>query len=121
MFARVKAALSSKSMLATRSGGIRFRMYSCAEEIRRLLGSFQTIDPDESIAARDVAHSAPYSCAGRTATTVSWRNMRTTRSVNIVATVDATASESLRKGRGMEDYAGLVDALIKTFPSENHS
>src|SRR5205807_730069 len=46
MFARVKNALSSKSMLATRSGGIRFLMYSCAEEMRSREGSFQTIDPE---------------------------------------------------------------------------
>src|SRR5467141_1352013 len=50
MFARVKKAVSSKSMLATRSGGMRFLSYSCAEEIRRLLGSFQIIDPELSIA-----------------------------------------------------------------------
>src|SRR5256885_6358536 len=50
MFARVNKALSSKSMLATRSGGIRFRMYSCAEEIRRRLGSFQIIEPELSMA-----------------------------------------------------------------------
>src|SRR2546426_12683429 len=60
---------------------------------------------NESIAARDVAHSVPYSCAGRTETTVNWRKRRTTMSANIVATEDATASESLRKGSGLEDYA----------------
>src|SRR5467141_235683 len=199
MFARVKKAVSSKSMLATRSGGMRFLSYSCAEEIRRLLGSFQIIDPElsiaritswstwvtsavksfgtnwkdrdmavplagsnrrlpglgmangevasvpsgigianwepgttaswvakrsfskESIAARDVVHSALYSWDGRAATSVIWRNRRMTRSVNIVATVEATPLESRRRGRVITGYGGRGDERIKAFPSENHS
>src|SRR5712691_5192440 len=184
-------------MLATRSGGMRFLTYSCAEDIRRLLGSFQTIDPELSIAritswsmwvtsavkslgtnwndkdmavplagskrrvpglgvangdvasvpsgigienwepgitaswvarrsfskastaARDVAHSALYSWDGRAATRVSWRTRRMTRRVNIVATVDATPSESRRRERVITGYGGRGDERIKAFPSEN--
>src|SRR5438067_10933708 len=72
-----------------------------------------------SIAAREVAHSALESCAGTTSTTVSWMNKRMTSSVDIVATVEATPSESSRKGRVIDDSLAGVRELMKTMPWHN--